>query len=304
MKVNPASKCCGCLSLLAGVELLCLLHLLGCIAVISVASSVVPFAIAGVEVSPFAQVVNAAWALAGIPIIIGAGVGILYRIETHLRVYYYYLVASFFISTFWWLSFLFTGSICQTIVARDVQRMGTAFVCGFTDTFVFFWLMLVEVVMLYCIYIIWSAAEETGQHGYPDLSKYSGALKGNMMHMNPQMQGMIGGPGPMGGPHMPMGHGMGHPSMGYGAAPPFVGPPQHMSAPPTMGGMGMGMGGMGHPGFGGSMGPGSMPHHPASAPPMTGGGYAEAMRHGSMATRDFRGAGSHGPQSFVPHPGH
>ncbi len=40
---------------------------------------------------------------------------------------------SFVLNAFWWLSLVLSGSICETVVSNDVQRMGTAFVCGFTD---------------------------------------------------------------------------------------------------------------------------------------------------------------------------
>merc|ERR1719387_3279537 len=172
----------------------------------------------------------------------------LYRIESHLKIYFYYLVASAFIGTFWWISFLFSGTIGQTIVSRDVQRMGTAFVCGFTDTFVFFWMLLVLVLLCYCIYMVWSAAEDANGGGYPDLMKYGGAIKGHSMPLPMQS---LGGNGPRG-----MGGGFGGPG-GFQSAPPMMGgsfgyggsmPRGPMSAPPT------GMYGSVGPAFGGSMG--------------------------------------------------
>jgi len=135
----------------------------------------------GVKVTPMTQVFNAAWALLGIPFIIGAGVGMLYRIEFQLRMYFWYSLATFFLNVVWWLSFLFSGELCQTIVGQEVQRMGTAFVCGFTDTFVFFWMLIAILVNLYCVYIIWSASEEAGRSSYPELMKYSNALKSHLL---------------------------------------------------------------------------------------------------------------------------
>lgn len=181
MKLRPAKLCCGCLSLLVGVEIICLINLLICVNDIAVASSIEPIQIAGVEISPEVQVFNAAWCMAGIPVIIGAGVGMLYRIESHLRIYFWYSLGTFFLNLVWGLSFVISGSICTSIVSRDVQRMGTAFVCGFTDTFVFFWMLMAIVVSVYCLYIIWSAAEETGRGTHPELLNYSAALKGAMM---------------------------------------------------------------------------------------------------------------------------
>jgi hypothetical protein len=127
------------------------------------------------------QVFNAGWALLGIPFIIGAGVGMLYRIEYQLRMYFWYSLATFFLNLIWSLSFLFSGDVCKNIVGKEVQHMGTAFVCGFTDTFVFFWLLMAILINLYCVYIIWSASEEAGRSSYPELIKYSNALKSHLL---------------------------------------------------------------------------------------------------------------------------
>merc|ERR1719271_508150 len=105
------------------------MHLISNICLISIASSVEPIELVGISISPTVQVLNAAWALGGIPVIIGAGVGAVYRIESHLRLYYWYLVMTLILDAFWWAAFLVSGSICGSAVSQDVQRMGTAFVC-------------------------------------------------------------------------------------------------------------------------------------------------------------------------------
>jgi len=233
-----ATLCCGFFSLLVGVELICAAHLLACIANIAVASSIEPIMISGVEISPFAQIVNAAWSLLGIPIIIGAGVGMLYRMEAQLKMYFNYMVVSFLGYLFWWTSFLFSGSICSTIVNRDVQRMGTAFVCGFTDTFVFFWMLLILVLLAYFIFMVWSAAQEVKESSYPNLMRYSEAIKGERMPLPTQS---LGGPMPGPNPGMPMSAPpqMGGPPMSSFGRPPMGMP---MSAPPMYGSMGPPMG--------------------------------------------------------------
>lgn len=237
-----ATLCCGVFSLLVGVELICAAHLLLCIANISVASSIEPLKISGVVISPFAQIVNAAWSLAGIPIIVGAGVGMLYRMEAQLKMYFNYMVVSFLAALFWWMSFLFSGSICETVVSRDVQRMGTAFVCGFTDTFVFFWMLLLLVILAYFIFIIYSAAQEVKESSYPNLMRYSGALKGDEMPLPNQSLGGPPMPFPQGPPPgMPM---SAPPMMGGPMPMPMNRPPMPMSAPPMYGSMGPPMGGM------------------------------------------------------------
>jgi len=219
---------------------------------IAVASSIEPIMISGVEISPFAQIVNAAWSLVGIPIIVGAGVGMLYRMEAQLKMYFNYMVVSFLGAFFWWTSFLFSGSICQTIVNRDVQRMGTAFVCGFTDTFVFFWMLLVLVILAYFIYMVWSAAQEVKESSYPNLMRYSGAIKGEQVPLPTQS---LAGPAPP--PQMGM-----PPGMPMSAPPMMGGPPPMMSMGPRPMGMPMSA-----PPMYGSMGPpGGMPQSFVPAP--------------------------------------
>merc|ERR1719316_1664118 len=100
VKVRRAETFMGCCTLLFGVEIVCLLHLLANILLISIASSVEPIELIGIRISPTVQVLNAAWALGGIPVIIGAGVGAVYRIESHLRIYWY-LVMTFILDAFW-----------------------------------------------------------------------------------------------------------------------------------------------------------------------------------------------------------
>merc|ERR1719421_1869868 len=58
-----------------------------------------------------------------------------------------------------------------------MQRMGNSFVCGFVETFFFFWVLIMCVIQLYLMYVVWSAAEEMSETAYPELIRYSEALK-------------------------------------------------------------------------------------------------------------------------------
>lgn len=263
--MGESTLCCGVFSLLVGVELICLGHLIACITAIASASSIEPMMISGVVISPFAQIVNAAWSLLGIPIIIGAGVGIFYRMPSQLKTYFYYMVLTFIGVFFWWMSFLFSGSICGTIVNRDVQRMGSAFVCGFTDTFVFFWMLLVLVILMYLIYIVYAAAQDVKESSYPNLMRYSEALQHEKMPLPVQSLGAPKQERPsMNWPPMPQ------------SAPPMMGPPPSMGMPMhepmrmPMSAPGMMMA----PGQYGSMGgPPPMMGAPQSFVPAPGGHY-------------------------------
>merc|ERR1719152_316430 len=74
------------------------------------------------------------------------------------------------------MAYLLSGSMCDRMVSPDVQQLGSSFVCGFTDTFFFFCMLMIGAFHVYSMYIIWSAAEEIGRAPFPELQKYSEAL--------------------------------------------------------------------------------------------------------------------------------
>lgn len=177
MKVRPSHTCCGCVSLLIGVEFICLLTLLSLICVLSIVSSKGTLTIGTFHISPTLQVAMGSWAFVGIPIVIAAGVAALYRIEVPLRIFFLYLIVSFFFGIGVPIWFLTSGSLCDQVVSREVQRMGSSFVCGFTDSLTLFWTLIIGTMHAYVIYIVWSAAEEIAEAPYAELMKYSDALK-------------------------------------------------------------------------------------------------------------------------------
>lgn len=151
--------------------------LLTCVSIISSVSSKGSLTVATFVVSPTLQVIAGSWAFVGIPFAISAGVAVLYRVEMPLRIFFLYLLVSFFFGVGIPMWFLASGSLCDSVVTPEIQKMGSAFVCSFTDTFTFFWTLILGVVHAYLIYIVWSAAEEIAEAPYPELMKYSDALK-------------------------------------------------------------------------------------------------------------------------------
>jgi len=175
--VRPSHTCCGCVSLLIGVEVICLMTLLTCISVIASVSSRGTLRVSTFELSSTLQVLLGSFAFIGIPLAISSGVGAIYRIELPLRAFFLYHIVGFIIGMGVPMWFLMSGSLCDTVVPDDVQRMGSSFVCGFYDTFVFFWTLIIGVLHAYTIYIVWSAAEEIAEAPFPELMKYSDALR-------------------------------------------------------------------------------------------------------------------------------
>eukprot|EP00928_Gymnodinium_smaydae_P080214 TRINITY_DN63963_c0_g1_i1.p1 TRINITY_DN63963_c0_g1~~TRINITY_DN63963_c0_g1_i1.p1 ORF type:complete len:290 (-),score=39.40 TRINITY_DN63963_c0_g1_i1:51-857(-) len=178
MKLRPSSACCGCVSLLAGVETVCALTILSGVSAIALCSSESTVNLSGVILGPKTQVILACWGFLGIVLSIYAGVGALYRIESTLYVYFLYQAVSFACGLTAPLAFLASGSLCEAVVDKGVQRMGSAFVCGFADTIFFMWLIIVAFIHAYFVYIIWSASEEIRRNPWPELNHYRSALLG------------------------------------------------------------------------------------------------------------------------------
>jgi len=233
MKVRPSNTCCGCVSLTIGVEIICLLSLLTSISILSSVSSKQELKISSFAISPELQVVLGSWAFVGIPMAISSGCAVLYRVEMPLRWFFMYLIVSWFFGIGIPMYFLASGSLCDTMVTPEIQKMGSSFVCGFTDTFTFFWTCILGVVHAYLIYIVWSAAEEIGLAPYPELMKYSNALKNVYQPDAPQ-----GFDYPMGGNRAAaLEPGLADPGMmnpSYGAFQPGMMPPPGMPMPGMM----------------------------------------------------------------------
>jgi len=175
MAASNAPLCCGAFSLTVGVELICLVNLLVAIFIIATVSSVEPITVGNIIISPNMQVLVAAWAAAGIPLIVGAGVGIVYRIDVFLRSYQWYLVATTAIEGLFFIKFLISGSVCSTFAPRDLERLGTTFVCGLTDTFALFWGLIVIGLSSYFLYIVWAAQIDIKKGYWPELMRYRDA---------------------------------------------------------------------------------------------------------------------------------
>lgn len=232
--MRPSHTCCGCVSLLIGVEVICLIALCTCISIIASVSSKGSINVQSFHLSGTLQVAIGAWAFIGIPITISAGVAALYRIELPLRAFFFYLLVSWFFGVGIPLWFLASGSLCDSIVTQEVQRMGSSFVCGFTDTFTFFWTLILGVLHAYLIYVVWSAAEEIAEAPYPELMKYSDALRNVYVPEAPtDWQYPMGKPRAAG-----MAGGTMDPAMlgqSFGTFQPGTAPPQGMPPPMSMG---------------------------------------------------------------------
>ena len=160
MKPARVSATCPCVSLLTGVELICLIDLIGKICCLAVVSSAEDLDVAGVRIPPGIQLVFGAWQLIGIGLLVGAAVGALYRIETHLRLYQLYWQGSAIVYLFAGVVIAFSGNLCSTVVSAEAMRHGTAVVCGFVDTFFLTWGVIGLGLCIYFGIVVGAAADE------------------------------------------------------------------------------------------------------------------------------------------------
>lgn len=157
---NGSHLCCGVISLLTAVELICLVDLVGKICVLGVISSAEDLNFAGVDINPFFQMILGSWQLVGVGLLVGAGVGVLYRIETHLRFYMVYWQASTVLYACMGLVIAWEGSLCGSVVSAEAMRHGSAIVCGFVDVFMLTWGILCLGLCIYFAVIVSAAADE------------------------------------------------------------------------------------------------------------------------------------------------
>jgi len=183
---KPARTCIGCCSLTIGVETISFVTLLSCIWAIATVTSKGDLDVFGHPLSPTIQCAVGTWAFLGILVAITSGTGVLHRLELPLRVFVFYLSVSFVGAIVGPMGFLLSGSLCDKVVSDDVQQLGSSFVCGFTDSFAFFCMLMLGVCNAYAIYMVWSAAEEIALAPFPELIRYKEALRHVHMPDHPQ----------------------------------------------------------------------------------------------------------------------
>lgn len=199
----------GACSLTAAVELICALHMCVCVAIISVVSSEKPAVIAGVELSPVFQCVSAAWCLLGIPVIIHGGVGAIYTMESHLSLYYHYLMGTTGWAVVYIVIFTKFGNRCSTMhVEGDDANTQASFACGISNGMVIFWMLVLIVALCAGTYIVGMLRDYTRKRLELELIRYQEPwqmvrsladdaaeeeAKALSAHMNPDSAGFHGG---------------------------------------------------------------------------------------------------------------
>lgn len=118
-------------------------HLLLCCAVLVFLVPGTPLNLEGVLVSPVLQWFYGTFTLFNIPVIVSAGVGLIYVVETHLDVYAYVLLISVVIDAIYFLVFLIYGQGCTTkTLGAQRNHFIATMSCGAHDGFTLFCLTL------------------------------------------------------------------------------------------------------------------------------------------------------------------
>lgn len=166
--LHPAPSVLGACSLTAVVELVCLAHLVLCIYFFANVDSVHSISIVGTQVSPLMQSIVGAFALVGVPIVIFAFVGVIYRIERHLGVYMNYLCASLVFTVFWLICFMVYGNRCT-----DGSDSESTYACGVENAVVIFWVIMLLLAWLLAIYLVWSTKDWLEKRLETELLRYT-----------------------------------------------------------------------------------------------------------------------------------
>lgn len=170
----PASQfCCGC-SLVFGVRLVLIIHLLANLSVIVNAAGTMIFGWNGrpppaTEAGMNLQVFLAAFCLAGLPIIFGAVWGTIKKVEALLRIYLAYMTCSFCVDMYFILKNIVFAGTCSgmsSVVRQDSQAFACGVARGYNTLNVFF----ITMIQLYFMFIVLSHCEDLRLTGCENIS--------------------------------------------------------------------------------------------------------------------------------------
>lgn len=181
--VRPINQfCCGC-SLSFGCKLILGFNLVINLFYISTATANIILRVptVGFGGDLANQTFNAAFCMVGLPFIAAAFYGVIKRQESHVRLYLYYMTLSFILDIGYVLVYLFIKDTC-TMLPSVLKKHGSAFACGFARAFTIAFIVVLAGIQTYCIYTIWSMAEDIrvggASSGFPELSKAKQASAG------------------------------------------------------------------------------------------------------------------------------
>jgi len=113
----------------------------------------------GASDPPGVQIFSAAWCLFGMPFVLAAIIGMWAKQESNLRLYLFYLSATFALDIVFVFQWLLTSDLCGSM-PRSIQRHGSAFACGFIRITSVGFTVMTLVLCGYAVHCIWSYCED------------------------------------------------------------------------------------------------------------------------------------------------
>eukprot|EP00930_Biecheleria_cincta_P068479 TRINITY_DN5591_c0_g1_i2.p1 TRINITY_DN5591_c0_g1~~TRINITY_DN5591_c0_g1_i2.p1 ORF type:complete len:222 (-),score=40.97 TRINITY_DN5591_c0_g1_i2:68-733(-) len=189
--LQPAPAVVGSLSLAAVVGAICFVHFLICVSVLASVSSEKSVQVGSVMVSSTLQCVIGAFCLVGIPIIVHASIGTLFRVPSHLTAYIFYMFLSMIGVAVFFMEMAKHEHNCVTQMPDQPGGMATM-VCGIPSVGTFFMMLIVLLFICVAIYLVWSMNENIRRRTETDLFRYQEplALQAQMAHEAQQYAAM------------------------------------------------------------------------------------------------------------------
>lgn len=168
-----SSFCCGC-PLAFGTGLVVLVNLVQNLFYLTTATMSIILRIPGVSSgSMVTQTLNAAWCMLGLPFIAAGLWGVLYKQESNVRLFLWYLTMSFGLDVIFLVSYFTTTDLCGSAVPEAVKQHGSAFACGFMRLWSLVFVLAMLIVVAYFLFTVWSFCEDLkaggGGAGFPAL---------------------------------------------------------------------------------------------------------------------------------------
>ncbi|CAE7940406.1 BIP2, partial [Symbiodinium necroappetens] len=161
--VDPAETFLCCLPLGAGVKLLMWPH--QALTLYTVATAAENLIAGDLGATGTSQMFETIWS---VPIITAGLWGVYHRLEPHVRLYWYYLVLSFFIDMYYVVDIFLLRDACVHLALEVQSRQGQAFACGVARSVSTASAVVLTLLFLYLIYIVWSWCEDVEGTGAAD----------------------------------------------------------------------------------------------------------------------------------------
>uniref|UniRef100_A0A7S1A7M7 Uncharacterized protein n=1 Tax=Noctiluca scintillans TaxID=2966 RepID=A0A7S1A7M7_NOCSC len=161
-----------------GVEFAVVLELCRALIILGALSSQKQLVLADMIVGTTEQVLLMAFTLVGVPIAIAAGVGVLFRMASHVTFFCWYRLAVFVYDLCFCARALALGVACWMVLGEFRMRGDVSFfVCVFFIIASLFWIVVFLLFDLYLVFTLWSESEILRSDEFREIVKY-GTIEG------------------------------------------------------------------------------------------------------------------------------